>query len=180
MSERASIALSMISSSNFSDARSSLNSLRDSYMHEAKVLKAYMRDPAELGGLRESDGEGTSDHGSHSDGHRHTGEIFDCYRPNENEGLGSLDKDQSTASPRSSHSIRTRKTVSSSPTSHRSPKSSIRSDRSRRVKQDVEPIERQHPFAYQPLEADREEDALLALDDAARLIAKERGEVCVG
>lgn len=180
MSERASIALSMISSSNLSDARSSLNSLRDSYMHEAKVLKAYMRDPAELGGLRESDGEGTSDHGSNSDGHRYTGEIFDCYRPNENEGLGSLDKDQSTASPRSSHSIRTRKTVSSSPTSHRSPKSSIRSDRSRRVKQDVEPIERQHPFAYQPLEADREQEALLALDDAARLIAKERGEVCVG
>lgn len=51
MAERASIALSYIS--NQSDMRSSMaSSLRSSYLHDAKVLKAYTRD---LGGVEERD-----------------------------------------------------------------------------------------------------------------------------
>jgi hypothetical protein len=188
MYERASIALSVISSVNFSDARSSLTSLRDSYMHEAKVLKAYMRDPhaAELGGLRESDGEGASDPGSGSD-HRHgegedsndhRGEAFDCYRNRSGSiyaksGTG-VAPSRTDSSPRSSHSFGPRQSISPKPRSTHSPKSSMSSGRSRRTKHEAEPVVRQHPFAYQPLEADREEDALLALDDAARQMAKQR------
>lgn len=164
-------------------------------MHEAKVLKAYMRDPyaVELAGLRESDNEGTSEHESASDhlhdhdqnrrSGEHRGGVSGNQRDQDHNETIHSRSDSDTrkshgkieSSPRSSQSIGHITSVSSK--SNRSPKSSMSSGRSRRTKHDLEPVVRQHPFAYQPLEADKEEDALLALDDAARQIARHRGRL---
>jgi hypothetical protein len=79
----------------------------------------------------------------------------------------------------------TRNTINSKSGSHRS-KSSFGSSssgtRSRRSNEKEVPTYSPHPFAYQP-EADAssvhetEDDALSALDDAAREIARQRGRV---
>jgi hypothetical protein len=182
-SERASIALSMISSA--SDARSSLGSLKSSYLHEAKVLKAYMRDPAEhdLGGLRESDAERESSastseremNGSESgsEGHVHGLAQAAVIKP----GKGTPDSSRIRLSGDRTHVKSNSQTTSTSrkSASKRSHTSSIDSTRSRRSREKEVPTS-PHPFAYQPEQyEDKEDDAMLALDDAAREVARQRG-----
>jgi hypothetical protein len=185
-SERASIALSMISTT-ASEARSSLNSIKSSYLREARVLKAFMRDPAELGGLRESDAERDSstsedrvgDSGAESDqsGSRLAGpaEIQNDSPQNDKVSdsiKGDMSRTSSHSSPRTSSS-----TPKKTP-SKRSQKSSIDSTRSRRSHEKTSSPISPHPFAYQPHPEDelqeKEDDAMLALDDAAREIARQR------
>jgi len=184
-----------------------LNSIKSTYLHEARVLKAFMRDPAELGGLRESDAERDS---STSDDYDRAGESETesdiCYardqgglagadvvkgkgvdgaeRPilagpaiitgdNTTKSSSSRDRPVSHSPPRSSTS------TSRKPPSRRSQKSSIDSTRSRRVQEKTNSPTSPHPFAYQqPVDIqDREDDALLALEDAAREIARQRAKL---
>ena len=187
-SERASIALSMISTT-ASEARSSLNSIKSSYLREARVLRAFMKDPAELGGLRESDAErdsSTSDDrvgesGAESD---QSGSGLGLAGPAEiHNDLHQDDKavkeDMACQSRISSHSSpRTSSSAPKKTPSKRSQTSSIDSTRSRRShEKNSSPIS-PHPFAYQSQSGDelqeKEDDAMLALDDAAREIARQR------
>jgi hypothetical protein len=203
-SERASIALSIMSTS-ASEARSSLNSIRSSYLHEARVLKAFMRDPAELGGLRESDAERDSSTSDDRVGESETDSEGFYARDGDYGGLAgpAVIKNNNKAEreepirqvvtdssePSSSNPARLSNRNSTSPRSSsstprkspskRSQKSSIDSTRSRRSHEKSNSPNSPHPFAYrQPgkLE-DREDDALLALDDAAREIARQRSKL---
>jgi hypothetical protein len=183
----------MISTS-ASEARSSLNSIRG-YVHEAMVLKAFLRDPAELGGLRESDTErdsSTSEDRLGESGTESDQSAMGLAGPAEigigmagQGGMGSArpikghivgDSRQSNySSPRTSSSTPRR-------TSKRSQKSSIDSTRSRRSHEKTTSPTSSHPFAYrQPQSTDdlgeREDDAILALDDAAREIARQRAMI---
>jgi hypothetical protein len=189
-SERASIALSMISTT-ASEARSSLNSIKSSYLREARVLKAFMRDPAELGGLRESDAERDSstsedrfgESGAESDqsglGLAGPAEIQDDPRQNDKVVSGSIKGDMPGQAPISNQSSpRTSSSTPKKTPSKRSQKSSIDSTRSRRSHEKTTPPINPHPFAYHPHSEDemqeKEDDAMLALDDAAREIARQR------
>lgn len=189
-SERASIALSMISLN--SDVRSSVGSLKSTYQHEAKVLRAYMRDPAEhgLGGLRESDAERESSttsasemDGSGSEGHSHGLAQAAVIRPtgdgpartHRSRLSDDLDRQHVKSSSQSTSTSR----KSASKKSHKSSIDSTRSRRSRDKEREVPTSP--HPFAYQPEEyEDKEDDAILALDDAAREVARQRGRYILG
>jgi len=162
-------------------------------MREARVLKAFMRDPVELGGLRESDAERdstTSDEkvgetGTESDqsGSRLAGpaEIQDDHRQDVKVTAGSIKRELAGNQTRSSNhsSPRTSSSTPRKTPSKRSQKSSIDSTRSRRShekEKNASPIS-PHPFDYHQSEPDfqeSEDDAMLALDDAAREIARQR------
>jgi hypothetical protein len=190
-SERASIALSMISTT-ASEARSSLNSIKSSYLREARVLKAFMRDPAELGGLRESDAERDSstsedrvgESGGESDqsglGLAGPAEIQDDLGQDTKVVAGSIKGEVAGAQARVSNysSPRSSSSTPKKTPSKRSQKSSIDSTRSRRSHEKTSSPISPHPFAYQPHPEDelqeKEDDAMLALDDAAREIARQR------
>jgi hypothetical protein len=189
-SERASIALSMISTT-ASEARSSLNSIKSSYLREARVLKAFMRDPAELGGLRESDAERDSstsedrlgESGAESDQSRlglaGPAEIQNDHGEDNRMAAGSIKGDMSGQALISNHSSpRTSSSTPKKTPSKRSQNSSIDSTRSRRSHEKTTSPINPHPFAYHPHSEDemqeKEDDAMLALDDAAREIARQR------
>jgi len=174
-----------------SEARSSLNSIKSSYLREARVLKAFMRDPAELGGLRESDAERDSstsedrvgESGAESDqsglGLAGPAEIQNDPRQDGNVVAGSIKGDTSRQGRISNHSSpRTSSSTPKKTPSKRSQKSSIDSTRSRRSHEKTTSPISPHPFAYQPQSEDekqeKEDDAMLALDDAAREIARQR------
>jgi hypothetical protein len=150
-------------------------------------MKAFTREPGEgLGGLRESDGERDSSDQASGDSHDH--DQRDIGRL-ENAAIITSDGDERRRyddSPRTANSnSATRNTKHSKSGSHRSKSSSGSSSsgtRSRRSNEREVSTYSPHPFAYQP-EADAssvhetEDDALSALDDAAREIARQRGRV---
>jgi len=168
-----------------------LNSIKSSYLREARVLKAFMRDPAELGGLRESDAERDSstsedrvgESGTESDqsgsGLAGPAEIQKDLPQDDKVAAGSIKGDMSGQARISTHSSpRTTTSTPKKTPSKRSQKSSIDSTRSRRSHEKINSPISPHPFAYNPHAEDelqeKEDDAMLALDDAAREIARQR------